>query len=77
MHGKMSIDRPYHDQSCFSFVLSTMKVNLCYTDCSAMSAHHNITEKGNGENLTLKERKSKVKTREKNIKTIRKKTAYQ
>ena len=30
-------------------------------DCSAMSAHHNITEKGNGENLMLKERKSKVK----------------
>ena len=36
-----------------------------FTDCSAMSAHHNITEKGNGENLTLKERKNKVKTREK------------
>ena len=58
-----------------------MKVNLFFlggfTDCSAMSAHHNITEKGNGENLTLKERKSKVKTREKNIKTIRKKTTYQ
>ena len=30
VHFEMSIDRPYHYQSCFSFVLSTMKGNLIF-----------------------------------------------
>ena len=49
-----------------------------FTHCRAMSAHHSITEKGNGEHSMLEKRNSKVKTREKDkIKAKEKKTAYQ